>query len=321
MEELRFKGLKILVVEDEADTLDILDKMLTRRGVEVITARHGLQALARLDESEPDLILCDVMMPKMDGYELCKRIRSHPRYYHLPIVFLTASKDQNEREKCIQNGADGFTAKPVLMSELKMVVGSLMRFRARIERYTRDMVDLKNMEQFKGEEVPAFDEDRKPDRKSQRITVEVELLKKLKHSTDRRLQDGYRSLKDKDALSAYRHFSNFCKQDSASEEIVELLERLGEWIEAKAMEKLESDTLLVIRHVQHLPNDQQITFNEEDRHTFAMVDDESSISQICEISSLGRALALNSLSKLFTVGVIILRDGFSGKEFMHLGPE
>ncbi len=120
----------ILAVDDQPANLRLLDAVLSPRGYRVIRASSGEQALELLPSSGADLVLLDIVMPGIDGYEVCRRIRSAPETAFLPVVMVTASGNQ-EKIRAIEAGADDFVSKPFDQSELLARVASL----ARIKRY------------------------------------------------------------------------------------------------------------------------------------------------------------------------------------------
>ncbi len=120
----------VLVVDDQPQNIRLLDAVLSPRGYRVVTASSGEEALRLLPDVDPDLVLLDVVMPGLDGYAVCRRIREDPKTAFLPVVMITASGDP-ERLKALESGADDFVSKPFDQSELLARVASL----ARVKRY------------------------------------------------------------------------------------------------------------------------------------------------------------------------------------------
>ena len=130
----------ILVVDDQAPNIRLLDAVLSPRGYRVVTAASGEEALDVLRHETPHVVLLDIMMPGMDGYEVCRRIREDPQTAYLPIVMITAS-DTQEKVRALDAGADDFVTKPFDQAELLARVRSLVR----IKRY-QDTIRLQAAE-------------------------------------------------------------------------------------------------------------------------------------------------------------------------------
>jgi class 3 adenylate cyclase len=120
----------ILVVDDLPQNVRLLEAVLAPRGYDIATAGSGREALERVNSGRVDLVLLDIVMPEMDGYEVCRALRADPRTSFLPVVMITASGEQ-EKVAAIEAGADDFIAKPFDHAELLARVGSLLR----IKRY------------------------------------------------------------------------------------------------------------------------------------------------------------------------------------------
>jgi CheY-like chemotaxis protein len=119
-----FHGKRILIVDDDIRNVFALTSALEMRGMKVLFAENGREGIARLREHpNVDLVLLDVMMPEMDGYETARAIRAMPRFEQLPIISLTAKAMKGDRDKCITAGSSDYITKPVDMDQLL----SLMR--------------------------------------------------------------------------------------------------------------------------------------------------------------------------------------------------
>lgn len=131
----------VLVVDDLSTNLRLMEAVLVPRGHRVILASSGAEALEVLGREDVDLVLLDILMPDMDGYEVCRRIRADERTAFLPVVMVTASGDQ-EKVNAIDAGADDFVAKPFAQSELLARVRSLVRIKRYHDTILRQAVEL-----------------------------------------------------------------------------------------------------------------------------------------------------------------------------------
>ncbi len=120
---------KILVVDDTPVNVKLLADLLTVKGYAVVTAASGAEALAAVEKDQPDLVLLDVMMPGMSGYDVCRKIRANVATAMLPVVMVTALDPVQERVKGIDAGADDFLSKPINQPELLARVKSLLRIK------------------------------------------------------------------------------------------------------------------------------------------------------------------------------------------------
>ena len=130
---------QLLVVDDDPSLLLAVSETLRAEGYEVVTARRGAEAMVRVAESLPDLIISDIRMPGMDGYALVRNLRSSPRTRLIPIVFLTAKDETADRIEGFRTGVDAYLTKPFESEELTAVVASIL------DRVRRTHSDLARM--------------------------------------------------------------------------------------------------------------------------------------------------------------------------------
>ena len=124
----------ILAVDDEPANLALLRKLLTRQGYDVVEAVDGTSALRAIEEHQPDLVCLDVMMPGLDGIEVCQRLRRQPEHAGLPILLLTALNRTEDKARGLEAGANDFLSKPFDESELSARLRSLLRTKALQDR-------------------------------------------------------------------------------------------------------------------------------------------------------------------------------------------
>lgn len=122
---------KILIIDDDADILDITRAFLEAKGYGVTQARTGKEALKKVKSSKPNLILLDVMMPKMDGFWLCRVLKSDPKFKSIPIIFLTAVDDAQSRIEGQKCGGDDYLTKPFDLDALEV------RIKAQIKKLSK----------------------------------------------------------------------------------------------------------------------------------------------------------------------------------------
>ncbi len=125
---------KILIVDDAVDTVDLLTKRFRAEGYDTAEAFNGEEALRKVAEYGPDLLVLDVMMPVMDGYEVCRRLKADEKTKYIPILMLTAKGEVEHKVKGLDIGADDYMAKPFDYKELSARVRSLLSIRATHEK-------------------------------------------------------------------------------------------------------------------------------------------------------------------------------------------
>jgi class 3 adenylate cyclase len=133
---------KVLVVDDLPQNVKLLADLLAFKGYAVVTASSGPEALEKVDAERPDLVLLDVMMPEMSGYEVCRKIRENPAAGILPVVMVTSLDPAQERIKGLEAGADDFLSKPVNQAELLARVRSLVRVKQLYDTVERQAAQL-----------------------------------------------------------------------------------------------------------------------------------------------------------------------------------
>ncbi|MBN8899148.1 MAG: response regulator, partial [Rhodospirillales bacterium] len=126
---------RILIVDDVPANMRLLDAKLSAEYYQVATARNGAEALEQALSWQPDLILLDVMMPGMDGYECCRRLKARPETMHIPVVMVTALGESSERLRGLEAGADDFLTKPVEYDTLMARVRSLVRLKRVLDEW------------------------------------------------------------------------------------------------------------------------------------------------------------------------------------------
>ena len=126
---------RILVVDDIMPNVKLLEAKLSSEYYEVITAYNGQEALDKVESDSPDIILLDVMMPGMDGFEVCTRIKKNPKYSHIPVVMVTALTDPQDRVRGLEAGADDFLSKPINDTALMARVRSLVRLKMTMDEW------------------------------------------------------------------------------------------------------------------------------------------------------------------------------------------
>ncbi len=138
-------GGKVLIVDDNAQNVELLQAYLEDLPVEILIARDGMEAMDKVRDGQPDLILLDIMMPKMSGFEVCKKLKKDPTTRDIPVIMITALNEISDIERSVECGTDDFLTKPVNKLELLTRVKSLLRLRHlknELERTLAYMADL-----------------------------------------------------------------------------------------------------------------------------------------------------------------------------------
>jgi CheY-like chemotaxis protein len=120
---------RVLLAEDHPGTIEVMQTELEVLGYEVVVAQDGQEAVEKAATESPDLIVMDIIMPKLDGFQAAARIRENPRTKDIPILAATALARPGDREKCLESGCDGYIAKPFTHRQLGAAIDRLFEAR------------------------------------------------------------------------------------------------------------------------------------------------------------------------------------------------
>ena len=137
----------VLIVDDNHQNLELLQVYLEDMDCHTVPAYDGLEALEIIAEQPPDLILLDIMMPKMSGFEVCKRLKSDPKTQDIPIIMVTALNEFGDIERGINSGTDDFLSKPVNKLELLTRVRTMLKLKHLSDKLQRMLAYLSEIEQ------------------------------------------------------------------------------------------------------------------------------------------------------------------------------
>jgi two-component system alkaline phosphatase synthesis response regulator PhoP len=143
---------RVLVVDDNAQNVELIVAYLESLDVETLTAGDGVEGLEKIRASHPDLVLLDVMMPRMSGFEVCRQMKADPELRDTPVIMVTALNEFGDIERAAQSGTNDFLTKPVNKLELITRVKTLLRLRHLKEGTERTLAYLMDME---GQTTPA----------------------------------------------------------------------------------------------------------------------------------------------------------------------
>ena len=144
----------VLIVDDNPQNIELLQAFLESLPVKIVTAIDGLDALAKVEQHSPDLILLDIMMPQMSGFQVCRRIKSDPKTRDIQVLMVTALNELGDIEQANEVGTDDFVSKPVNKIELLTRVKSLLRVRhlkSELERALSYLNEIEQEEETDGE--------------------------------------------------------------------------------------------------------------------------------------------------------------------------
>ena len=136
----------ILVVDDNQQNLELIQAYLEDFECETVAAHDGIEALEVIDARQPDLVLLDVMMPKMSGFEVCRRLKNNPNTENIPIIMVTALNEFGDIERGIDSGTDDFVSKPVNRLELLTRVKTMLKLKHLTDTLERTVAYLSEIE-------------------------------------------------------------------------------------------------------------------------------------------------------------------------------
>lgn len=136
---------KILVVDDEADIVELIAYNLKREGYQVVTASNGQEAVTTAKKTLPDLIILDIMMPKMDGIEACRVLRSMPEFKNTFVVFLTARSEEYSEIAGFNVGADDYIAKPIKPRALLSRINAILRRNMPVDEFVDEKLEIADL--------------------------------------------------------------------------------------------------------------------------------------------------------------------------------
>ncbi|WP_423149521.1 response regulator transcription factor [Rubrolithibacter danxiaensis] len=136
---------KVLIVDDEPDILELIEYNLKKEGYQVFTARNGQEAVTEAKRQLPDLIILDIMMPKMDGIEACRIMRTMPEFKNTFMVFLTARSEEYSEIAGFNVGADDYIAKPIKPRALVSRINAILRRTAQSEDFCENKLDISDL--------------------------------------------------------------------------------------------------------------------------------------------------------------------------------
>jgi len=144
----------ILVVDDDQQNLELVQAYLEDVECRTVAARDGIEALGMVAREKPDLILLDVMMPKMSGFEVCRRLKDNPQTSDIPVIMVTALNEFGDIERGIDSGTDDFVSKPINKLELLTRIRTMLKLKHVTDRLHRTLAYLGEIEKHAGPARP-----------------------------------------------------------------------------------------------------------------------------------------------------------------------
>jgi CheY-like chemotaxis protein len=148
--EQEVRNSTVLIADDTEQNVELLQAYLDELGCRVVTAFDGQETLDRVADAKPDLILLDIMMPKVSGFEVCRKLKADPATRNIPICMVTALNEEADIERAVEAGTDDFLSKPINKWELLTRVRSLLRVRHLQNELERTLEYLEEVDQARG---------------------------------------------------------------------------------------------------------------------------------------------------------------------------
>jgi DNA-binding response OmpR family regulator len=262
------KKHKILIVEDNQENIDLLVHFLRPKKYEIISVMDGVKGLEAAKKEKPDIILLDIMLPKMDGFEVCEKLKKDKKTQFIPIIMITALKDLKDKIRSLEAGADDFITKPFENVELLARVRSLLRLKEYYDRLeqTNEQLEEKNksltrMDDFKEELINLIVHDMKNPlfviqgnlqmMKMSMANVSTEFLNKYTSRIERSAHQLLRMVVNLLDISRLEEGTMVLKRDMCdiNETIAEIVDRINEYPENKGKNivvNLDSDVTQMI---------------------------------------------------------------------------
>jgi len=214
----------ILLVEDDFEMLEYLAGLLSG-SYQVVKARHGKDALDKLENMSVQLIVSDVMMPIVDGMELCKRIKANVAYSHIPIILLTAKNTIQSKVEGLELGADAYIEKPFSKEHLLAQIGSLIKNRQTVLRYFNEhpLAHLQSVAQSKADEYFLEKLNNIINKELDQGTIDVETLAEQLNMSRMTLYRKIKSLTDMSPMELLRFFACERQQSCYPAEIIKYM--------------------------------------------------------------------------------------------------
>lgn len=230
MKEEAFKKIRILVVDDQPDNLSILCDYLNMAGFHTFIARNGQSAIRKAAFAKPHLILLDVMMPGLDGFETCRRLKSDPETRDIPVIFMSALSDTNDKIRGFESGAVDYITKPFKQEEVLARLKTHLVIQQQREELVRLNQELSDLNRMKNRFFSIVSHDLKGSFQSILTMSElmVGMTENIEPATDpEQMNDAVISKEQGDSLEKIKYFSR--QMYTASQQSHKLMENLLNW--------------------------------------------------------------------------------------------